>query len=182
VVKDPVTFKITMNELIGRVRGLSTVHSMLSAAEWSPLRLSDLVTQVVRGSLQAMPRDKHLSMTVSPSPVHVTSDQAHNLALVINELTTNAVKYAVGERNTVAITVQIDLDDGDAPSVCLEFRDDGPGYPEDVLRLERCNVGFDLIQSIVRDSLRGDLSLRNDEGGVATIRFSVGGTETGDSV
>jgi hypothetical protein len=55
----------------------------------------------------------------------------------------------------------------------VEFRDDGPGYPADVLRLERHNVGFDLVQNIVRKSLLGELSLYNDPGAVAAIRFAV---------
>ena len=53
----------------------------------------------------------------------------------------------------------------------MEFRDDGPGYPEDVLQLERYRVGFDLIQKMVRQGLRGELSLHNDDGAVAVIRF-----------
>jgi two-component sensor histidine kinase len=55
--------------------------------------------------------------------------------------------------------------------VRFEFRDDGPGYPEDVLGLERYRVGFDLIQNMVRTGLRGELSLHNDDGAVAVIRF-----------
>ena len=55
--------------------------------------------------------------------------------------------------------------------VRCEFRDDGPGYPQDVLQFEHHKVGFDMIQSIVRKSLRGELSLHNDGGAVAAIRF-----------
>jgi two-component sensor histidine kinase len=55
--------------------------------------------------------------------------------------------------------------------VRFEFRDDGPGYAEDVLQLERYSVGFDLIQSMVHQGLRGELSLHNDRGAVAVIRF-----------
>jgi two-component sensor histidine kinase len=41
-----------------------------------------------------------------------------------------------------------------------------------VLRLERYGVGFDLVQNIVRGSLGGELSLHNDGGAVAVIRFA----------
>jgi two-component sensor histidine kinase len=98
----------------------------------------------------------------------VTSDQAHNLALVVNELATNTVKYALQERDTGHITVRIALEDD---TVLFEFRDDGPGYPEEVLQLERPTVGLDLIQKIVYRGLRGELSLHNDHGAVAVIQF-----------
>jgi two-component sensor histidine kinase len=66
------------------------------------------------------------------------------------------------------IAVRIALD-GD--TVRFEYRDDGPGYSEEVLQLERHNVGFDLMQKMVRKDLGGELSLHNDDGAVAEIRF-----------
>jgi PAS domain S-box-containing protein len=167
-VTDRTTYQSTMDDLIGRIRGLASVHSMLSVSEWTPLRLSDLATEIIQAALQAHPRDKHVSVNVPASPVQVTSDQAHNLALVINELATNAIKYALGERDTAQITFQSTLDGN---LVRCKFQDDGPGYPEDVLRLARHNVGFELIQNIVRGSLHGELSLHNDHGAVAVIQF-----------
>jgi len=167
-IKDQAVYQSCMQDLVNRVQGLSTVHSLLSASEWAPLPLSELTSQVISSSLQMLPRDKHVSVEVSPSPARVTSDQAHNLALAINELTTNTVKYALQERDTGHITVRIALEDD---TVLFEFRDDGPGYPEEVLQLERYTVGLDLIQKIVRKGLRGELSLHNDHGAVAVIQF-----------
>jgi PAS domain S-box-containing protein len=161
-------YQSILEEMTSRVQGLARVHSLLSSSGWSPLLLSDLITQVIRSSLQTLPRDKRVSVDVTPSPVRVTPDQAHNLALVINELATNTIKYALQERNAAHIAVRIAPD---ADIVRLEYRDDGPGYPEAVLRLERHNVGFDLIQTMVCESLRGELSLHNDHGAVAVIRF-----------
>jgi len=66
----------------------------------------------------------------------------------------------------VRVTTKIEGD-----GVQIEFRDDGPGYPEEVLRLERYNVGLDLVQNVVRKNLRGELSLYNDHGAVAAIKF-----------
>jgi two-component sensor histidine kinase len=167
-VTDRITYQSTMDDLIGRIRGLASVHSMLSASEWTPLRLSNLAAEIIHAALQTLPHDKHVPVDVSASPVQVTSDQAHNLALVINELATNAIKYALGGRDTARITFQSSLD---GKVVRCKFQDNGPGYPEEVLRLERHNVGFELIQNIVRDSLHGELSLHNDQGAVAIIQF-----------
>jgi len=167
---DQAVYQSITQALVNRVQGLATVHSLLSASEWSPLRLSELATQVVRSSLQILPPDKRMSVDVAPSPVRVTPDQAHNLALVINELATNAVKHTLRERDTAHITVRVGLE-GDM--VLFEFRDDGPGYPEEILRLERHGVGFDLIQNVVRKNLRGALLLHNDHGAVAVIRFAL---------
>jgi len=167
-MEDQAVYQSIIQNLVNRVQSLTRVHSLFSASEWAPLPLSQLTTQVISSSLHMLPPGKRISADVTPSPVRVTSDQAHNLALMINELTTNTVKHALQERNTAQIAVRIALEDD---TVLFEYRDDGPGYPEEVLQLERHNVGFDLIQKMVGESLRGELSLHNDHGAVAVIRF-----------
>ena len=163
-------------DLVNRVQGLVTVHSLLSASEWAPLSLSELATQVIQTALQMLPRDKRAAVEVTPSPIRVTSDQAQHLALVINELTTNTIKHTLQELDTVQIRVCIISDDA---MVRFEFRDDGPGYPEEVLRLEGRGVGFELIQNVVRKGLHGELSLDNDDGAVGVLRFRAAVQENG---
>jgi len=173
IVNDQEMYHSAMDDLIGRVRGLATVHSLLSASGWSPVRLSDVATRIINAALQPLARGKRVSVDVPLSPVRVASDQAHNLALVINELATNVAKYACVEKepSTVQVTFHISLNDCDV--VRCEFRDNGPGYPDDVLQLKHHGVGFSLIKHITRRSLRGDLTLDNDGGAVAVIRFQV---------
>jgi PAS domain S-box-containing protein len=167
-IEDQAIFQEIMQDLINRVQGLATVHSLLSAAEWAPLSLSELAHQIIASVLQILPADKHIAIQVTPSPVRVTPQQANNLALVINELTTNTVKYALSEKQTVSIAIRIARE---GSLILFEFRNSGPDYPPQVLSLERHNVGIYLMQTIVRKGLRGDLTLRNDGGAVALIRF-----------
>ncbi len=169
-LQEQPVYQAIIEDLIRRVQSLSTVHKLLSAhnAGWAPLRLSELAAQIIDAALQTLPGDRRVTVDVPAAPVHVTPDQAHHLALLINELATNAAKYALQGRDRARITFRV-VQHGD--TVRCEFRDDGPGYPEAVLRLERYNVGFTLIQKIVRGSLGGELALRNDSGAVALIQF-----------
>jgi PAS domain S-box-containing protein len=167
--EDQAAHRSVIGKLINRVSGLATVHALLSASEWAPLNLSDLAGQVIRSSLQILSPDQQVYIDVLPSLVLVTPAQAHNLALVVNELATNSFKYALQGRDVGRIAVRVAREDH---TVRLEFRDDGPGYPEEVLGLERNGVGFDLVQNIVRSNLGGELSLHNDGGAVAVIRFA----------
>jgi len=167
-----------LKELVNRVRGLATVHTMLSTSEWRPLLLSELATQVIRSTLQTLPRDRRVVVKATPSPVRVTPEQAHNLALVLNELVTNTVKHAMRERDAAHIAVGISLD---GRTVTLEVRDDGPGYPEEVLEGRQYGAGFDLVKSIVRKSLGGELLLYNDHGAVTAVRFEATVKEEGEN-
>ncbi len=170
------TYQMIMKSLINRVQGLATVHSLLSESGWAPLPLSELARQIIQTSLRALLPGKQVLVNVSASSVRVLPRQAHSLALIINELTTNTLKYALSEQDVVTISVDIAVDtETDAPVsiVIFEFRDDGPGYPPDVLHQEKHDVGLYMIKSIAKTDLRGALTLNNDNGAVTILSFKL---------
>jgi len=161
-------YQAVLKDLINRLQSLAAVHSLLSESQWMPLPLSEVVAWVIRSSLRTLSPNRWISVNVTPSKIRITSDEAHDLTLVINELTTNTVKHGLQDRNTAHISARLSHD-GD--KIKIDFRDDGPGYPEEVLQLRHNNVGLDLVQDIVQNSLSGDVSLHNDEGAVTIITF-----------
>lgn len=180
-VRDEDSYQAIMQDLIGRVQGLATAHNLLSASEWAPLSLEHLTSQVIDGALRLLPSNKRVEVNVSAfSSVKVTPKQANSLALIINELVTNTLKHALPEKGLGHIQVKIALEDGPSStssedgggySISFEFRDDGPGYPHEVLNQEHSNVGLYLLQNIVAKDLRGEFVLQNDGGAVARIHF-----------
>ena len=157
-----------MTDIVKRIEGLAMVHRLLSTAEWASLQLNELVEEVVRHSLHSVPSGKQVSQQLDVSAVPMNPDQASSLAMVLNELVTNTIKHALESRREARISVGGGLEAG---KVRLTFQDDGPGYPEEVLRLEHSGLGLYLAENIVRDNLRGTLKLRNDPGAVADITF-----------
>ncbi len=157
-----------MQSMISRIQGLSTVHSLLSASGWASLRLDHLIGQII---YSALPADLPAQVEVTPSPLKVNADQAHHLALIINELTTNTLKYGLRDG---CVHIQVSIESASETGlVRIEFRDYGAGFCDEALRLERSSVGLDLLEYIVRISLRGDYGLHNDHGAVITIEFQV---------
>lgn len=161
-VKDDPLYQSIMSDLINRVQGLAAVHSILSASKWGPVSLSELTQRVTHSALQALPHHKRINVNVFSADLEIMPDQAHHLALIVNEVVTNCVKYSLGDRLNGQLLIMIE---GQFPEkeVMMTFADDGPGFPEDVLRQEhpRHNVGFHLIQNIVRRNLQGTIALRN---------------------
>ncbi|MGC9357540.1 MAG: PAS domain S-box protein, partial [Anaerolineae bacterium] len=157
-----------MQDLTQRIMGLAEVHRMLSEVEWAPLNLSELAGKIIQTAVQGTDAEARVEIDVAPSSVRVGSAQAHHLALVLSELTTNTLKHAVVGRERVRISVQITEKDS---TITLCYRNDGPGYAEDVLSLKRHNAGLDIVKRTVRKNLRGELILRNDGGAVTEIRF-----------
>ncbi len=165
------TYQASIDDLLGRIKGLAAVHETLSTSRWAPLPLDRLVRKIVDTALQALPSDKRVATDISATtPVYVSPEQAHNLSIVINELATNVVKYAARPRETARLGVCIVLEHG-GEMIRLEFRDDGPGFPEKVLRAECDGAGLYLVRNTVRWSLRGETEIHNDHGAVVTVRF-----------
>jgi two-component sensor histidine kinase len=160
-----------MDDLINRIKGMSTVHQLLSNSNWSPLPLSELARQLICTALQTLPPDRRVMVNISdPGSVVVTPKEAQNLAIVINELATNVVKYATPAKKITQITVRISKKFS-KETILIEFRDGGPGFPASVLRSEYRNVGIYLIENIVRHTLRGKITLHNNKGAVVIIEF-----------
>ncbi len=159
-------YRVLVHELAQRVESLSIVHGMLSASRWSSLLLDELAERIIVSSLQVV-GPGWLKVEVKSSPVRVSPDQAHTLALVINELAMNIVKHALRDQ-PCHVVLQVAREE---QTVVLTVRDDGPGYPAEVLREQRLGVGLDLTRNLVRQNLRGRLVLRNEGGAVAEVHF-----------
>ncbi len=168
--EDMTSYLPILSDLENRIQGLSTVHSMLSESEWRPLVLSRLCEKIIRRALQGLPPSKSVELNISPSPVLVNSNQAHQLAIVINELVSNSMKYALQEHDNGQIIVKIKQD---GRNVSIHFIDCEPGYPDGLVKgcHDKSSIGFELIHGIVTQSLNGEVSFDYDNGAVTKILF-----------
>ncbi|MGV1100040.1 sensor histidine kinase [Thiovibrio sp. JS02] len=159
-----------IQEMVWRVAGLLTVHRLLSSVKWQPLLLTNLCESIIRETLKGLSAASAFSLSVSPSEIRVDSDQAHSLAMIVNELCTNTMKYALRGRSNGAIAVSVrQVADG----IELTYHDDGPGFPEPLLRgdYSESGIGITLLNGLVTRNLQGALTLTNENGAVARLTF-----------
>jgi two-component sensor histidine kinase len=159
-----------LNDLTSRIQGLSTVHSMLSAINWRPLDLSVLCGQIIYAVINVLPVNKRVSLKITPSDIKINSNQSHHMAIVLNELATNSVKYGLGPHQEGLIEVTLSQAHG---RIHLQYKDNGIGYPEPLIDgdFTNVNIGIELIKGIVTQSLDGEFILRNDNGAITEIWF-----------
>ncbi len=166
-----------MVNLINQVKTLETANKLLAEFEWNPFSLSELSNRVIHASLKELASPAKIFVAVSPSPVRISPQYANSLSLLINELVTNTVKHAMQYQSRGHISVHVTRMNH---TIHFEFRDDGPGYPENMLQFNPKGSGMGFIQKIVQDDLHGELTLYNDNGAVTVLRFKSknGGQET----
>lgn len=158
-----------MKDMSGRIQGMSTVHGLLTQTGWRPLKLETLISTVVKNLVKFSSTSNRIcDVIVSNSSIEVSSKNAHNLALLFNELTTNSLKYGKGDSN---LKIKVDIVEKD-DKVTITYRDNGIGYPEVILNDPNGgSVGLYLITQIVKGELAGEISFKNDNGAVAEITY-----------
>lgn len=106
------------------------------------------------------------------SPTNVSADQAMPVALILNELTTNACKYAFADHSNPVFRVSCRQRDN---QITLTVSDNGPGlHPpmeQGVMVKTRTSFGMKLIQTQVKQ-LRGISQFSDNEGTQFTLSFT----------
>jgi two-component sensor histidine kinase len=87
------------------------------------------------------------------------------LALIVNELITNAVAHGRAGRNHVSIKISLEVNDGEG---VLSVADDGPGFA--FAPPKRRGSGLGLVAGLARQ-LGGDLTVTVEKGARCVVRF-----------
>lgn len=144
-----------VGDLEGRIRSLAAAHDLASTAE--PLALR----QLVETELAPYAGSKGPRTTITGPDVALEEHAAAVLALVIHELTTNAVKYGALSRETgsLAITWRFDDDGG----CLLDWTEEGGPSVEGPVT---GGLGTQLVRSQIPFELGGSAELDIRETGV----------------
>jgi two-component sensor histidine kinase len=163
---------VAMSEVIRvgqNIQALGIIHDLLTQeakAEGDASRIS------VKGVLVRLVPLLQISMgerriRLDLDELALPGKQATALALVANELISNATKHGRGD---VGIRLSNDLS-----CAVLEVCDDGPGFPTDFDPQTAAHTGLELIDNIVRYDLQGKASFENRPhgGGRVVLSFPV---------
>jgi PAS domain S-box-containing protein len=172
--------KEMLDALESRIGGMVTVHELLTQSHWSPVVLGQLIQRILQASAAGTRSRGNFRYELKYCPdaaagIRVEPRQATALALVLNELVTNSRKYAFADHHAGRISIQMKMEDGPDGfgMLLLTYKDDGTGWPADVLAGEREGVGLRLIRGTLRGLPKGSFNLSNDGGAVATCRFKI---------
>jgi len=102
-------------------------------------------------------------ITFSSDAVRLSTKQSAALALVVNELVSNAVKHGKGGVDVSLVREE--------DSVYLDVVDDGPGFPEGFDIRKSAHNGIALADALARTDLGGELMCVNREEGGACVRL-----------
>ncbi len=154
-----------LQESINRILSVAVVHEFLSHQEARVINIRDVSQRIIEQTRAVMDPRKRIRLSLKGPSVYLPTRQATACALIVNELLQNAVEHGYERRSTGVISVELE-DEGD--KVLIAVKDDGQGLPRDFSLNRIESLGLQIVQTLVRDDLRGDFELR-DEGGVKAV-------------
>jgi PAS domain S-box-containing protein len=133
----------TLEEATGRLAAMAAAQRTLYGNNGA-LRFNahDFLQSVCATSRQAFPRN--VAISCEAEPVELSNDVAMPLALILNELLTNAVKHGIKERGGRIRVNLARLEN----RFTLSVEDDGPGF--DMNDIQGQSSGLFLIRGLVR--------------------------------
>lgn len=152
-----------------RVQGFAEIHKLLATLnQWGPLPVAALVQMLTTAITGSWP-DTQVAIETHGDTTMLTPQQASYLAMILNELLTNTLKYARPQQGPLCI--KITIAEEPPTDLVIEVNDNGQGYPADVLEGKRSHVGIHLARVFTEQQLEGTLTLNNTPGATARLRF-----------
>ncbi len=160
------SFEELIDESQIKINNIAIVHELLyQSSSFKKINLEQYVDKLTNHILQTYHSEiKNIRINSAIENVEIGLDKSVPLALVINEIITNSVKYAFKDKSEGLINIKAHKKDG---RIYVEIHDNGVGID---LEKEKNGIGMTLIQGFVKQ-LKGSIEVGNNNGCFFVISF-----------
>ncbi len=168
-ISEPDTLEI-FGEMQRRIMAISSIHQKLyQGNSVTQINMKEYLSEVVDATHIAFNNaNLEVNYEIAVQNVNLNIDYAVSLGLIVNELATNAYKYAFkpGRNNHLLIGLQTT----DDQHCILTVKDSGPGLPENFSFDKSKSLGLRMV-SLLTKQLKGRISFENKNGTSFLIDF-----------
>ncbi|MBU0675848.1 MAG: hypothetical protein KJ950_14515 [Proteobacteria bacterium] len=169
-IDDPKALEI-LKDSQSRISTMALVHKTLyQPRNLNSISLHDYIRELALSIFDSYGVDpERISLKTDLETVVLDIDTVMPCGLIINELITNAIKYAFPDDRKGEISLVLAKTEGD--EYVLSIRDNGVGIAKD-LDIRRANsLGLQLVINLTENQLRGKVTLNREGGTEFVIRF-----------
>jgi PAS domain S-box-containing protein len=169
-IRDPLTL-MQFQESQDRIRSMALIHEMLYQSETlGTVDLAEYVQALVNTLVRSYSANANVRLELQLVPMKVGIDTAIPVGLMLNELVTNALKYAFPNGHAGRLVVALSAES--AGPMRLRVEDDGVGMKPDFQFDQATTLGLRLVRMFAKQ-LRAEVTWRSGPGHTAfEIRFS----------
>jgi len=171
-VKDPTSEAVFL-DCQSRIKSISLIHETLyQSRNLSRIDFAAYASSLVdRLAGSYLGTSRHVTVDVPSENVYLPIDLAISCGLIVNELVTNALKYAFPDGRNGHVEIDI-FYDGQDQQFCLKVSDNGIGIPADVDLENPATLGLQLVTTLAQQ-LDAMISMDNMGGTTFRLYFSV---------
>ncbi|MGQ7793329.1 histidine kinase dimerization/phosphoacceptor domain -containing protein [Faunimonas sp. B44] len=162
-IADPDQRRV-FQEAQSRIRIVAGVHERLYAGVTTESVRLDLYLAELCGDIERASAKPGVRIAIDAEPVETGMDRAVPIALVLNELVTNGLKYAYPDGGLIEVKL-VRTPEGGA---VLRVSDTGVGLPADFDERKRRSLGFRIVEGLARQ-LQGDVRYERLDPGTAFV-------------
>lgn len=160
--------KKAVTEGKGRIRAMALIHQKLyQNEEVTILNVREYLSNLIEEIAQAYGHVQGDHIQLNIEEADFDADQALSIGLIVNELVSNAFKYAFSNSEQALLTVNLHKVEQD---FILQVSDNGPGLPDGFDLAKAESFGMKLVHLLVRQ-LKGTFQIINEGGLTCEIRF-----------
>ncbi len=163
--------KVDLDRLAGRIDTLALLYQALSTDHWGPMvDLGPYLSEIASASVRAHAVEG-ITLDLKMSYCQVSINVAMPVGLLVNELLTNAFKYAFEGRETGTVSLECQCEDEDRFRIV--FADDGVGFADGKTWPKAGKLGALILQTLRENTrqLNFQLDTEPGEGARMTIDF-----------
>ncbi len=165
-------FKSSLTDSHSRIKSMALVHETLYRSEdIANLDLDSYFRQLVKHLFKIyLAKGKSIETVFRIEPVRMDMDASISCGLILNELVTNAIKYAFKNGATNG-ALEVGLRRIDGREVELSVGDNGGGLPATVEMDRTSTLGLKIVSMLAEDQLHGRIVIERETGTRFRILF-----------
>ncbi len=166
------TFKASLTDSNSRIKSMALVHETLYRSDdIANLDLDSYFRQLVKHLYKIyLAKEKSVETIFRIKPVALDMDASIASGLIVNELVTNALKYAFQNGSRAAV-LEVGLRLIDGREVELSVGDNGAGLPASLEMGKVSSLGLKIVSMLAEDQLHGQILIDRAAGTRFRIRF-----------
>ena len=165
-----VETQTALSDAMNRILSIATTHESLLYSGVDEISLFTVIEEIKKNFTDLMNLEKQkIEIDVTGDDLRVSSDISSSIALVINELIQNSLKYAFENRKNGRITIAVS--EGNMGYANITVTDNGTGYE---VQQENKSLGLKIVENLVQNKLKGRLEIQSGNGGTqVTFDFKI---------
>lgn len=163
-----------LKQSISRILSIALVHEFLSKEEGSQgetilISIREVAQRILSEITQGiLDPEKNIRICLEGGDFSLPPQQATSCALVVNELLQNAVEHGFEVKNEGSVRVILHEEDD---LLVIDVIDNGQGLPSGFDMERDGSLGLQIVQTLVREDLKGQFTLCDGNGVHARVLF-----------